>query len=108
MVENQATHLDAAFFSPLMFDESVHLFHQRRPLEGRTSIITELKPKKYRQFEQILFKNSKKIRSTSARYSCGTSLLCPDAVGDRFSVDCRVTRGPGRMSCPEKVRDELE
>lgn len=69
------------------------------------SITTELNAKKYRQFEQILFKKSKKMRSTSARYSCGTSLLCPgiDVVVGRFSADCRETRGPGRTSWPVNV-----
>lgn len=47
------------------------------------------------KFEQMLFKNSKKIRSTSARYSCGTSFPC-EIGGGTFSVDDRLTRVPGR------------
>ena len=53
----------------------------------------------YVQLEQIVFKNSKKMRSTSARYSCGTSLPCPEVLPPSFEGEVRLIR-----RCPAWLR----
>ena len=55
----------------------------------------------YVRLEQIEFKNSKKMRSTSARYSCGTSFPWPDELPPSFEGEVRLIR-----RCPAWLRAE--
>ena len=53
----------------------------------------------YVQLEQIVFKNSKKMRSTSARYSWGTSFPWPEEPPPSFEGEVRLIR-----RCPAWLR----